>query len=196
MQGLGHMAICHFIDLNKQEQAFSLPYSARIKAAEDCERRLIYLMNKCKESRIRVMPPISIDDYKLRITIVAEEKRRAENLLFDALDFDVQEKEKFVIQQSKTIQEMKANINVMKDRLEVLGFVSRQAAVIGNAQPARQQIDDAENRPRSVNPDDNDRLVEGGVSISFVAGTIKDNEKERMTRLLFRTTRGKALTYF
>lgn len=34
------------------------------------------------------------------------------------------------------------------------------------------------------------------MSISFVAGTIKDSEKERMTRLLFRTTRGKALTYF
>jgi hypothetical protein len=38
--------------------------------------------------------------------------------------------------------------------------------------------------------------MEGAVNISFVAGTIKDMEKERMTRLLFRTTRGKALTYF
>ena len=40
------------------------------------------------------------------------------------------------------------------------------------------------------------RGVEGGVNISFVSGTIKDSEKERMTRLLFRVTRGKALTYF
>ena len=31
---------------------------------------------------------------------------------------------------------MKANINIMKDRLEVLGFVYQQSAVIGNARPA------------------------------------------------------------
>ncbi len=74
-----------------------MPYSARIKAAEDCERRLTYLMNKCRESRIRVIQPKDIGDYKRRITIIAEEKRRAVNLLFDALDTDVQEKEKFVV---------------------------------------------------------------------------------------------------
>lgn len=100
-----------------------MPYSSRIKAAEDCERRLTYLMNKCKESRIRVIPPKDIEDYKKRIVVIAEEKRRAVNLLFDALDTDVQEKERFVVLQSKTIQEMKANVNIMRDRLEVLQFV-------------------------------------------------------------------------
>lgn len=144
IEGMGNMAQCHFIDLNKAEQAFALPYSARIKAAEDCERRLTYLMNKCRESRIRVIQPKDIGDYKRRITIIAEEKRRAVNLLFDALDTDVQEKEKFVVLQSKTIQEMKANINIMRDRLKVLKFVSRQSAVIGNAIPAGGMIRDAE----------------------------------------------------
>ena len=38
--------------------------------------------------------------------------------------------------------------------------------------------------------------VEGGVSIAFVAGSIRDGEQERMNRMLFRVTRGKALTYF
>lgn len=96
IEGMGNMAQCHFIDLNKAEQAFLLPYSSRIKAAEDCERRLTYLMLKCKESRIRVIAPVDIEDYKKRIVIIAEEKRRAVNLLFDALDSDVQEKERFV----------------------------------------------------------------------------------------------------
>lgn len=35
-----------------------------------------------------------------------------------------------------------------------------------------------------------------GVSISFVAGTIKDDECDRMRRMLYRITRGKALTHF
>lgn len=39
---------------------------------------------------------------------------------------------------------MKANINIMRDRLKVLKFVSRQSAVIGNAIPAGGMIRDAE----------------------------------------------------
>ena len=35
-----------------------------------------------------------------------------------------------------------------------------------------------------------------GISITHVAGTIDANEKDRMKRLLYRITRGKALTYF
>ena len=37
---------------------------------------------------------------------------------------------------------------------------------------------------------------DGGVAITFVAGTIKDDECERMRRMLYRITRGKALTHF
>lgn len=38
--------------------------------------------------------------------------------------------------------------------------------------------------------------VEGGVQIQFVSGTIRDDESDRMQRMLFRITRGKALTHF
>ena len=36
--------------------------------------------------------------------------------------------------------------------------------------------------------------MDGG--LSFIAGTIKDGESERMRRMLFRATRGQALTHF
>jgi hypothetical protein len=40
-------------------------------------------------------------------------------------------------------------------------------------------------------------LQDVGVNIAFVAGTIKDgDESNRMQRMLFRITRGKALTHF
>jgi uncharacterized protein YabE (DUF348 family) len=35
-----------------------------------------------------------------------------------------------------------------------------------------------------------------GVSITHIAGTIETDEKASLKRLLFRATRGKALTYF
>ena len=41
-----------------------------------------------------------------------------------------------------------------------------------------------------------DNNVEGGVQIAFIAGSIREGEQDRMNRMLFRVTRGKALTYF
>jgi len=39
-------------------------------------------------------------------------------------------------------------------------------------------------------------LGEGSVAITQIAGTIETDEKARLKKLLFRSTRGKALTYF
>jgi hypothetical protein len=40
-------------------------------------------------------------------------------------------------------------------------------------------------------------LIEGGdVSISYIAGTLEMEDRPRLKKLLFRATRGKALTYF
>jgi hypothetical protein len=57
IERMGEIGQFHFIDLNKHDQAFSLPYATRIKVAEDCERRLTFLLKVCKESRIRVIQP-------------------------------------------------------------------------------------------------------------------------------------------
>ena len=43
IERMGEIAKFHFIDLNKREQAFLLPYASRIKATVDSERRLAYL---------------------------------------------------------------------------------------------------------------------------------------------------------
>lgn len=96
IERMGDMGQFHFIDLNKHEKAFSLPYASRIKAAEDCERRLIFLLKTCKDSRIRVIHPQDIEDYKKRIVMIAGEKHKAVNLLFDVFDNTIKEIEQFV----------------------------------------------------------------------------------------------------
>ena len=40
IEALGHKDFAHFIDLNKQEQLFNLPFAFQIKACEETERRL------------------------------------------------------------------------------------------------------------------------------------------------------------
>lgn len=60
MEALGNIGKAHLVDLNKQEQIFNLPYAQRIKMCEETERRLVYLINKCKEMRIKIHRPRSI----------------------------------------------------------------------------------------------------------------------------------------
>lgn len=51
-EALGKIDAAHFVDLNKNEQAYDLPYQTRIKLCDDAERRINYLLAKCSEYRI------------------------------------------------------------------------------------------------------------------------------------------------
>lgn len=86
---------------------------------------------------------------------------------------------------------MQSAINKLSDYVQVLKFVEMQSSGMGNAQPALSRSTYSDNEQIGQQP-----LLESGVSICFVAGTIKANECERMSRLLYRITRGKALTHF
>ena len=58
------------------------------------------------------------------------------------------------------------------------------------AKPVRVNEGEEENMIQAESP----LLAEG--DLQFIAGTIKDGETERMRRMLFRATRGQALTHF
>lgn len=107
---LGNLDVAHLVDLNKGEQPYSLPYSNRIKLCDETERRLLYLISKCQEHRIRVNKPEDAESFSENISQVGREKKKALPLLFDAIENDVMEKERFVANQSKTIAEMKAEV--------------------------------------------------------------------------------------
>lgn len=133
VEAMGNMGVCHFVDLNKSCQPFDLPYANRIKMCEETERRLQYLLVKCKEMRIKIQRPRDIKQFKKNISNIAEQKRKAQQLLFDAIDADVQDKERFVVGQAKTIAEMRADVNKQRDYFEVLKFVGSQSSALASA---------------------------------------------------------------
>ena len=44
IESLGNLDLAHFIDLNKNEQPFGLPYATRVKLCDETERRIQYLI--------------------------------------------------------------------------------------------------------------------------------------------------------
>lgn len=112
-----------------------------------------------------------------------------------------------MIQQTEQLKEMNNSYLMMLDYEKVLNSVKViiprlqggggdvKASMHGGLRIEKGfSLNDDEDRQTLVEPlIDNDM---GGVFITHVAGTIEAEEKERLKKLLFRVTRGKALTYF
>lgn len=58
-ESFGNINSAHFVDLNRDEQPFNLPYCTRIKLCDDAGKRVDYLIAKCEEYRIKINKPAS-----------------------------------------------------------------------------------------------------------------------------------------
>ena len=63
MNELGDLGMAHFIDLNAEESAYSLPYTPRLKEIEESERKLNYLLAESKKYFLPLVPPTNIDGF-------------------------------------------------------------------------------------------------------------------------------------
>lgn len=198
VEALGNTDAAHFIDLNKNEQPFNLPYATRIKLCDETERKLLFLIQKCNEYRIKMFKPSSPAAFKAKIQQIEEDKHKASHLLFDAIEADVNDKEEFVQRMSKQINDMNTDINKLDDYIRVLNFVNQMVSQLGgNARPAQARGDHNNSIQGTKEGDqlaDASEPMLGGVS--FISGTIRQEEQDRLKKMIFRATRGKALTYF
>lgn len=105
------------------------------------------------------------------------------------MEQDSIEKEKFVQQQVQTISQMQTGLNKLVDYCQVLYFVATQADKIQNMGAEGNADMEGQGQAPLLS-------TRGGVQIQFVAGTIKDEETMKLAKMLFRVTRGKALTHF
>lgn len=157
---------------------------------------------------MKVNKPKSIESFLEALTAVKNSKRKAANLLFEEIEHDVADKEKFVLEQTEKLREMNESFYTMQDYEQVLKNVKIilpriQGGQINTAkaQGGAIEIDEEVKQGNhvSINGVHNDReplLDQDNVMIAHIAGTIEVDEKPRLKKLLFRATRGKALTFF
>lgn len=182
---MGKIDLAHFLDLNKGEQPFNLPYANQIRRCDETERRILFLINKCKENRIKINKPKNVDVFSRNIGAIESDKKKGHDLLFDAIEEEVHKNETFIREQIMSINEMKEGIAKLKDYQKVVAFVKKMLPQLHGAVPSNVVSQDIEN----------DRQADTEM-LQFVSGTIQEKEKERMKRMLFRATRGMALTHF
>jgi len=137
--------------------------------------------------------------------------------LFEEIEQDVLEKERFVVEQTDKLRQMNENYVTMLDYERVLVNVAQiipklhggnlASSVISGGNEDEEEKNMGNLSHFSINPAEEEGkkksektpLIQeafGDVMITNIAGTIQAEEKVRMKKLLFRATRGKALTFF
>lgn len=201
IERLGFIEAAHFVDLNKDEQPYQLPFTIRIKLCDETEKRIRYLLNKCAEFRIKIYRPTSAEAFMKQISEFKERRQKGDEMLFDDIEQEIVQKDSFVKNMVKQIEEMQAEINKLDDFQRILDFILEMLPFIRvGSYPQKEtaaSINDSQIRSSLVDQEfylnESERILQ---QISFSSGTIHQEDKERLQKLLFRTTRGKALTYF
>ena len=74
MNEFGDLNLAHFLDLNKEESTYSLPYTKKIKECEAAERKLAYLLKQCEAYKVKVRPPIGIQSFEQKLDKIKDDK--------------------------------------------------------------------------------------------------------------------------
>ena len=104
MNELGSLECFHLIDLNRNEQPYHLPYTSIIKRIEDTERRIEYLLAECRKHHIQMQEAKSVDHFHRLMDAVSKAKRKALPVLFDDIESDVADKERFMLSQNERLE--------------------------------------------------------------------------------------------
>lgn len=66
-----------------------------------------YILSQCKNMGIKIVKPADIKSFLDSLKDISKHKKKAANLLFEEIENDMFEKEKFVLDQTEKLKEMR-----------------------------------------------------------------------------------------
>ncbi len=52
IDAIGQREMAHFIDINQDEEVYTLPYMEMLRRCEDAERRMLAIIQQCKQHEV------------------------------------------------------------------------------------------------------------------------------------------------
>ena len=77
---LGQLEIAHFIDINVEEEVYTLPYMEMLRRCEETERRLLTILAQCKSHDIPLAKVTTVEELTELTDGFAEEYNRVSSL--------------------------------------------------------------------------------------------------------------------
>ena len=96
LNNFGDFGDAQFLDLNKEESPYDLPYTTQIKQCEALEPKLDMLISQCKKFYLRVRPPKDVDEFIEHIKRFKEKRQKAINLLLDEVQAIIRDQASFI----------------------------------------------------------------------------------------------------
>lgn len=187
MNELGKLNSLHLIDLNKDEQVFNRTFANTIRRCDEAERRIKYIVKECENYGVNVQKPKKVEDFLDRLDEVLQARGKAPSTLFEEYEQVLQEKEEFLQQQTKYYKETHDNLNYLQEYKHALG---KAREIIANQAGERLNRGSHENEEQLLGT--GAEAARGG--LTYISGAINKSECDRLSRLVFRATRGNALT--
>eukprot|EP00824_Muranothrix_gubernata_P005823 TRINITY_DN175_c0_g1_i1.p1 TRINITY_DN175_c0_g1~~TRINITY_DN175_c0_g1_i1.p1 ORF type:complete len:838 (+),score=142.13 TRINITY_DN175_c0_g1_i1:2-2515(+) len=178
MEELGKMDSLHFIDLNANEQVFSRTFSNFIKRADEAERRIRYIETECERFKIKLKQPESPDVFMKAIDEMTKTRKKAASTFFDEIENELQDKENFLLEQTKKYHEMHDHYNYL---IEYKFVLSKTMEILTR-----------DTFGRYTGTNEEEKLI----AFNYIAGVINSEDQIRFKRMIFRATRGNAVTVF
>ena len=193
MNEFGEDGSVQFLDLNRDEQPFNLPYTTQVKQCEESQRKRAYLEQSCAKNYVKVIPPKVIDQYLSAIQQYKEKENKAQQLLIEGINKEISDQEKFVKDQNAKLKVASDEYLELQDELESLNVAKEMIPEI-QGRYAENRGDIEENNEEMLNLMNNDGNG-GAVNIQQLAGVIETDDIVRLRRLVFRGTKGKSYMY-
>lgn len=96
LNNFGDFGDAQFLDLNKDESPYDLPYTAQIKQCEALEPKIDQLISQCKKFYLRVKPPNDVETFLEHLKRFKEKRQKATNLLLEEIQSLVQDQASFI----------------------------------------------------------------------------------------------------
>ncbi len=175
--------------------------------------------------RVKVNKVGTLDNFNNCMLRVLQERRKAENVFLEDVEAEILQKEQFLKEQIEMLQEMSNNFNTLLEHKSVVAVAAEVIKGAQQAEAVRrhseieekkheeiqlQEIDAKAAGEGAAKPATNkDQLKEervpliaervvlpGMISIRYMAGTILKEDELKFKRMIFRASRGRALSYF
>jgi len=150
-----------------------------------------------------VRKPKDLTEFVGLMAEVRKAKQKAASLLFEEIEHETREQDGFVMEQLNRMKEMHENYETLTDFHTVLTRIQKIVPAISLRRLSQRaaSVASEDGRPMtSLNyvqeQDDKVPLMSSGLQFANIAGAILQTEKEKMKKLMFRATRGNALTFF
>ena len=189
MNELLELDFLHYVPLNDHKQPHELLYMDILRRAEEIARKIQSIERMYSEYNVDMKGPESYEQLETAIQKIVEEQKCHPKKLIDKIEADVTEQERFLKKQDdlqkqslKGFKDIISRINVLKSVAKILKIDPDE--VVGL---------DVETGGLTENLLDKETIEATGLAI--IGGTIAQSEENTLKRLLFRSTRGKAMLY-